>query len=51
MAEFVPKPFDWGAFNRAMRKKEAKAKAKGKKTKSGKKSDAWRAYVTGRKKR
>ena len=40
--------FDWSKFNKSLKKQRAKAK---KKSGSGQKSNAWRAYVTGGKQR
>lgn len=46
MAEF--KPFNWGKFAPKRRKKKGKGKAK---KAGGSKGNAWRAYVSGGKKR
>jgi hypothetical protein len=42
--------FDWSAFNKSLKKQRAKKAAK-KSGSSGRKSNAWRAYVQGGKKR
>jgi hypothetical protein len=41
--------FDWSKFSKSLKKQ--RAKTKGKKTGSGQKSNAWRDYVSGGKKR
>ena len=45
-------PFDWGKFNKTIKKKfGGKKKATGKKSGTSGKGNAWTAYVSGAKKR
>lgn len=41
--------FDWAAFNKSVKKKFGKKAGKPKKAGSGNKGNAWRAYVSGKK--